>query len=185
MVHGESFQRPAISGLSIATLRKNYKIAAKKGVKIRQGWRKPPEDTVMLNIDASFDEDMGCRSVGAIIRDSSGTMVIASNNFISHVVDAPMAEAYALKEGLMLAQHACCNQIIIQSDCMEVVEIMGDGGFTANSAAAIYDECITIWLGFQKISIEHCRRETNQVAHELAKKSMISKIYCIWDDDPP
>jgi hypothetical protein len=41
--------------------------------------------------------------MGAIIRDSSGAMVVASNNFISHVVDAPMAEAYALKEGLMLA----------------------------------------------------------------------------------
>ena len=80
MVHGESFQQPANSGLSIATLRKNYKIAAKKGVKIRQGWRKPPEDTVMLNIDASFDEDMGCGSMGALIRDSSGTIVIASNN---------------------------------------------------------------------------------------------------------
>jgi hypothetical protein len=78
-------------------------MAAKKGVKIRQGWRKPPEDVVMLNVDASFDEDMGCRGMGAIIRDSSGAMVVASNNFISHVVDAPMAEAYALKEGLMLA----------------------------------------------------------------------------------
>ena len=42
------------------------------------------------------------------------------------MVDAPMAEAYALKEGLMLAQHAGCNRVIIQSDCMEVVEIMGD-----------------------------------------------------------
>jgi len=106
-------------------------------------------------------------------------MVIASNNFLSHVVDAPMAEAYALKEDLMLAQHAGCNRVIIQSDCMEVVEIMGDGGFTANSAAAIYDECITIWLGFQKISIEHCRRETNQVVYESAKQAMISKIFII------
>ena len=67
--HGESIKRPAKSGLSIATLTKNYKMTGKKGVKIRQGWRKPPEDTIMLNIDASFDEDMGCRSVGAIIRD--------------------------------------------------------------------------------------------------------------------
>jgi hypothetical protein len=67
---------------------------------------------------------------------------------------------------------------------MEVVDIMGDGGFTANSAVAIYDECNTIWLGFQEISIEHCERETNQVAHELAKRAMISKNYCIWDDDP-
>ena len=109
----------------------------------------------------------------------TGTMVIASNNFISHVVDAPMAEAYALKEGLMLAQHAGCNRVIIQSDCMEVAEIMGDGGFTANSVASIHNECITIWLGFQKISIEYCRRETNQVVYESAKQAMISKIFII------
>jgi hypothetical protein len=75
-------------------------MTAKKGAKIRQGWRKPLESVVMLNVDASFDEDMGCGSIGAIIRDSSSAMVVASNNFISHVVDAPMAKAYALKEGL-------------------------------------------------------------------------------------
>ena len=143
-MHGESTQRPSRSGLSIATLTKNYKLAAKKGVTIRKGWRKPPEDVVMLNVDASFDEDMGCGSMGAIIKDSSGGMVVASNNFIAHVVDAPMAEAYALKEGLMLVQHVGCNRIIVQSDCMEVVDIMGDGGFTANSGAAIYDECQAI-----------------------------------------
>ena len=67
----------------------------------------------MLNVDASFDEDVGCGSIGAIIRDSSGGMVVASNNFIAHVVDAPMAEAYALKEGLMLAQHIGGNRLIV------------------------------------------------------------------------
>jgi hypothetical protein len=56
---------------------------------------------VTLNVDASFDENMGFGSIRAINRDSSGAMVVASNNFIFHVVDAPMAEAYALKEGLM------------------------------------------------------------------------------------
>jgi hypothetical protein len=30
---------------------------------------KPPEGTVMVNVDAAFDEDVGCGSVGAIIRD--------------------------------------------------------------------------------------------------------------------
>jgi len=37
------------------------------------------------------------------IRDGSGSMVAATSTFIPHLVDAPMAEAYALKEGLMLA----------------------------------------------------------------------------------
>jgi len=108
-----------------------------------------------VNIDVAFEEDGGCRSVGSIISDSSGGVLAAAHSFVPHLVDAPMAEAYALKEGLMLAQHIGCNRLIIQSDCIEVIQIMKEGGFSANSAAAIYDDCNTIWSGFQDISIKH------------------------------
>jgi hypothetical protein len=43
-------------------------------------------------------------------------------SLVSHVIDAPTVEAYALKEGLMLALHIECNRLIVQSDCMEVVQ---------------------------------------------------------------
>ena len=184
-VHGESVQRPARSGLSIVSLTKNYKMAAGMVTKTHQGWRKAPEDFLMVNIDASYDEDRGSGSTGVIIRDCSGGMIAAANRHISHVVDAPMAEAFALKDGLMQAQHIGGNRIIIQSDCMEVIEIMSNGGFTANSAAAIYDECNIVWSGFQKISIEHVSRDANQVAHALARQAMISNENCMWDDEPP
>ena len=69
--------------------------------------------------------------MGTIIRDSTSGVLAASHSFVPHLVDAPMAEAYALKEGLMLAQHIGCNRLIIQSDCMEVVQTMNDGGFMA------------------------------------------------------
>ena len=102
----------------------------------------------MVNVDAAFEEDGGCGSVGSIIRDSSGGVLAAAHSFVPHLVDAPMAEAYALKEGLMLAQHIGGNRLIVQSDCMEVIEIMGNGGFSVNSVAAIYDECNIVWSGF-------------------------------------
>ena len=91
---------------------------------------------------------MGCGSTGAIIRDSSGGTIVASNSFIPYLVDAPMAEAFALKEGLMLAQYIGGDQLIVQTNCMEVFEIMKSEGFTANPAAAIYDECTAVWSGF-------------------------------------
>jgi hypothetical protein len=104
LVHGENIQRPSRSGLSIASLAKNFKLAAGKRTNIRQSWRKPPEDYIMLNIDASYDDDNGCGSTGVIIRDSSGGMIVATNTYIPHLIDAPMVKAYALKEGLMLAR---------------------------------------------------------------------------------
>jgi hypothetical protein len=39
-----------------------------------------------------------------IIRDCWGNFVATSNNFISHVADVHVAEAYALKDGLLLAK---------------------------------------------------------------------------------
>jgi hypothetical protein len=54
----------------------------------------------MLNIDASYDDDRGCGSTGTIIRDGSDGMIATTNTFISHLVDAPMTEAYALKGGI-------------------------------------------------------------------------------------
>jgi hypothetical protein len=62
---------------------------------------------------------------------------------------------------------------------------MNNGGFSATSAAALYDECNIIWGGFQDISIEHCIREVNHVAHNLAKRAMQLKQTCTWVDEPP
>lgn len=177
--HGESVQRPSRSAMSmIAALAKNYKEAMKKSSHIRQGWKKPPEGKVRVNVNTSFDADVGCGSVGAIIRDSTGGVLVAAHSYVPHLVDAPMAKAYALKEGLMRAQHIGCNRLIIQSDCIEVVQTMEDGGFTANSAAAIYDECNIIWSDFQDIAIQHYDREANQAAHNLTRITLQSKQNC-------
>ena len=34
-------------------------------------------------------------------------------------------------------------------------------------------------------TIEHCDREANQVAQELAQQAFVSKAICIWVDSPP
>jgi hypothetical protein len=62
---------------------------------------------------------------------------------------------------------------------------MKNGGFSATASAAIYDECIILGSGFCDVSIEHCNREANQVAHELAKVSFRSGSSCTWVDEPP
>lgn len=52
----------------------------------------------LLNVDARYNQN-----TGVVIRDSSGTFVAATARFVEHVLDAPKAEAMALREGLSLA----------------------------------------------------------------------------------
>ena len=115
-------------------------MATIKGTKERQGWQKPPEEFVKVNIDASFYEGTGSGSTDVIIRDWTGGAIAASHTFLPYLVDAPMAKAFALKEGF-IANITCRLQSIDCPACMEVVETMANRGFSTNSAAAVYDEC--------------------------------------------
>ncbi|KAF7016732.1 hypothetical protein CFC21_030269 [Triticum aestivum] len=85
-----------------------------------------------------------------------------------------MAEALALKLGLTLAQRAECNRIIINPDNLKVIETMQDGGQSAGAAAAILEDCFLYACDFVMTRSEHCNREANKVAHELARLARFS-----------
>jgi len=91
------------SALSIASLMTNYKTAMKKSIKQREGWKRPLEGKLLINIDGSFREESSSGGTGVVIRDSKGTFIAGSCNYMEHVVDAPTSEVMALKEGLLLA----------------------------------------------------------------------------------
>jgi len=55
----------------------------------------------------------------------------------------------------------------------------------ASAAAPIFEECYDIWMDFPSAMIEHCDREANKVAHELAQQAFVSKAICIWVDSTP
>jgi len=95
-----------------------------------------------------------------------------------------MAEAFAMKEGLLLAKHIGCNNLILQSDCLEVVETMKEGGLSTTAATINFDECYNLWKDQYAVRMEHCNRDANKVAHELARQAFYTKDSCIWVDDP-
>ena len=140
MVHGDEIQIPPRAAISIAAITKNYALAPKTSNVINNKWRKPAKGFLMINVDGSFVETTGDGSTGAVIRDASGGFIAASYSYISHVLDATMAEAFALIDGLLLAQQIGSN-LQIQADCIEVVDTMLDGGFSATASAAIYEDC--------------------------------------------
>ena len=155
-----------------------------KKVKKEEGWKKPPDGKLLLNVDVSYKAESSTGSTGAIIRDSTQSFIGARICYRENLADAAMAEANALKEGLVLAQMMGCNRIMIQSDFFEVVETMKLDGVSVTLCVPIYDECCMIWQDFISISIDHCNQEANCVAHELAKVAMQSKLSCNWVNEP-
>ena len=81
-VHGEEVQGFARSAMSIMVLTLNYKNATKKEVQVKEGWKKPAENYVKLNVDASFSEATGTGATGAIIRDHTGQAIALAQRFL-------------------------------------------------------------------------------------------------------
>ena len=106
-------QNPARSAVSIAAISTNYALAIKKTAVVNKNWKRPAEGFQMINVDTSYDATKGAGSTGAVIRDATGSFIAAAHSYIPHVVDAAMAEAFALRDGLLLAQQIGCNRVEI------------------------------------------------------------------------
>jgi hypothetical protein len=83
-VHGTLVQNSNRSTMSIAALTCNYMRSRNRKFKVREGWKKPTEGKLMVNIGSDYQ----------ILKED---FVAASMNFLPLVLDAHMVEAYALK----------------------------------------------------------------------------------------
>jgi hypothetical protein len=185
VTHGDTVQSPARTAQAISTLSLNFSRARKKKHGIsRHGWVKPKEDFVKLNVDAGFCADSGSGSTGAVLRDDRGFFLAASCCGMPFISDPSTAEARALRDGLLLAGQLGCNRIEVNSDCMDVIEVMNEGGNSLGPAAAIYEECSFLCRNFSQIVFYHCPREANMAAHVLASHAK-GPLSIVWHDDPP
>jgi hypothetical protein len=75
----------------------------------------PTEGTIKINADAAFHVDQGKGSLAAVARDFKGKFLCASCKELPFMADPFMAEAYALREGLSMAQHLGVNKVVMQS----------------------------------------------------------------------
>jgi ribonuclease HI len=150
---------------------------------IKKGWTKPPGGKVKLNTDAAVDLATRRASTGCIIRDSQGQFLAACRVEIEGVIDVTTAEAQAVRDGLRLAERIGCNNLIVETDCLEVVNAYNFPMENRIIGVAFLDESRTMMVGFNEASISHCSKEENRAAHQLARSTDDSN--CIfWLESP-
>jgi hypothetical protein len=135
------------------------------------------------NNDASFTEGDYTCSCRAVIRDHRGIFKKASTARLEHVVDVFTAKAVALLEGLKLARNTGCSNLVVRSDNSTVMDVVNCNKGFSMVAAPVLDDCRSILLDFERVTIEHCSRETNYVAHELARWRRANNP-SLWVDAP-
>lgn len=89
-------------------------------------WEPPPEGCHIINVDEAIDKNQQIAGLGVVIKDLSQKTVAAAVRCIQFYEDTSFAEAEAAKWGLYVAQTVRLSSVIIESDSLEVVELINN-----------------------------------------------------------
>jgi ribonuclease HI len=119
---------------------------------------RPATGVYKLDVDAAFDADSRRGAPGAIIRESRGNFVVASCDYIDSAIDATTMEASALLSGLQLAEHFGVNYLVVESDSLEVVQVVLDPSEFRGSFAVVIDDCRNLLMMLGMATFQHIPR---------------------------
>ncbi|KAK5802987.1 hypothetical protein PVK06_030624 [Gossypium arboreum] len=146
-------------------------------------WAQVNQERVFLNTDGAVQLDTGLAAARGIVRDKKGNWIADFHRFIGKcsVFDAKI---WGILDGLKLVQRRGHDQVIILSDCLEVVKaIIGSSSTSSNSALVRRIHTIlsqeTQWI------LRFIPREQIQVVDCLAKQALIEKANMQVFDVPP
>jgi ribonuclease HI len=143
-------------------------------------WECPPEGFAKMNVDVVFLEESGLSSVGIIVRDCRGLVLLAAHKTLHRCNSVVQAEALACLEGLKTAMEWIHMPLILETDNAKVAKALKERTPIRSSWAATTDEARNAMQCFQSVHVHNIKREANRVAHLLANMAMSSRSCMEW-----
>ncbi|KAL5857047.1 hypothetical protein ACOSQ3_004505 [Xanthoceras sorbifolium] len=132
-------------------------------------WSKPLMGYYKLNIDASVSASLGVVGLGALIRDADGEVVLSGSKNLSFSTPIDMAEALAIQFGLELALDIGVRPILVEFDCLSVVNFINNRVFPLTEIGTILENIVKHSDNCQVVSFSFTPHSRNQGAQFLAQ----------------
>ena len=121
-----------------------------------------------LNVDASFIEETGQASTGAVVRNHQGHVLVSAWRVLFDCFSVEEAEFAVCCEKLRLVSQWCHGQIIMESDNKTCIRsLMLEESGRSRLAPWIVDAKEYI-SNLEDFKLKHVKRCQNTVAHELS-----------------
>jgi ribonuclease HI len=139
-----------------------------------EAWKPPPQGWIKLNTDTGFCIQTGQASMGLIVRNDKGGVLLSAWRTLARCSSLEVAEAEACLAGLRLVVEWNNQPTQVEVDCQTLVKAIKDRSESRASWAGLIEEIrgvIALLLGSQ---VKHVRRDANKAAHSLAQRALRS-----------
>lgn len=191
--HGEILTAQEILRKSHSYCRQFWKLMERKKQVERQPrpprvrrWKPPPTGQLKLNVDASVFKDSRHTGMGAVVRDSTGTVRYAKSAFFPGVVSSLEAELRALYHALKWLRSLRLQDVEVEADSKMMVELVQKHAISRRDEIGVLARsCKAILSQLQNTNLQFIRREGNTVAHHLARLSRTFGGDQVWNGMTP
>ncbi|XP_074315639.1 uncharacterized protein LOC141651843 [Silene latifolia] len=132
-----------------------------------EGWVAPTDNFVKVNVDAGVKEGEGV-GLGIVCRDASGHVQWGVSHVQDHCWEPHVAEAVAVLEGVREALARGHSQVIMESDCLEVIEALKKQAKGRSILSLVIADILAFSNSFSSVVWSYTSRLNNSVAHALA-----------------
>ncbi|XP_074318065.1 uncharacterized protein LOC141654850 [Silene latifolia] len=133
----------------------------------QMGWSVPKDGFVKINTDAGVREGEGV-SLGVVCRDGGGKVLWGLSIVKEQAWEVHVAEAVAVLEAVREAGRRGHAKIIVESDCIQVVNALRKPAAGRSIFSLVLDDIIALCNSFTSVVWSYIRRSCNGVAHALA-----------------
>lgn len=125
-----------------------------------------------MNTDGSLDLVSRRAGSGFVIRGSQGQFVAAGCTLHRGINDPFMSELLACRDGLEEAAHRGLQNVVLQTDCSNLVDLWHDPRRLRLDGIHILDDLKMISQSFQVFKLLYIGREANSAAHVCAREAL-------------
>lgn len=147
-------------------------------------WSPPNVNHFKLNVDASVFPGTQNFSVGMVIRDHKGGFILGKTVRIAGEVSVFEAEVRGILEALLWLQNLELQNIIIEGDSLLAVNAVKKEQEYMFEVGSLLMECQSILKTRSDISVCFAKKQTNKVAHLLARAPCMVNSFTVFLSPP-
>ena len=148
-------------------------------------WKPPEIDWMKCNVDGAYYPVDGSGAIGLVLRDHRGAFVGVRARWQNHSLDALSMEAQAAKEGIEFALEKGARNLILATDCQELVKLWELGVCQRSLISPILADIQQRSRSLDGFVLLFEGRLCNRVAHQCTKLVSSSSLVEEWPCPPP
>lgn len=143
-------------------------------------WRPPSEDRWKFNVDAAWKAGISGTGIGVVCRNSRGKIQGARAVYNDLDFLAPMPELKAIVEGLKFAESMNCMHVLVESDCLQAINLVLREEEVRNELGTLVDEIKRRVSSFSVVDFSFSQRNSNLVSDAIAKWARDERTNFDW-----